>query len=100
MASHNYLLTVAALFLCGVTCAADKPIKTLIVDGFSNHNWRLNTAMIFQQNLRLAYGPTSSTENTRKIERANEVFDMDLVREVHRIFAPVFGNIWLNSYIY
>ncbi len=46
MASHNYLLTVAALFLCGVTCAADKPIKTLIVDGFSNHNWRLNTAMI------------------------------------------------------
>ncbi|HLP26892.1 MAG TPA: ThuA domain-containing protein, partial [Acidobacteriota bacterium] len=32
--------------LAGAGFAADPPIRVLIVDGYSNHDWRLTTALI------------------------------------------------------
>lgn len=40
------LLLTALLLACFPLRAAEKPIRVLIVDGFSNHAWQLNTALI------------------------------------------------------
>lgn len=46
MVFRTYLI-IAVLLLSRLTVyAGEKPVKVLIVDGFSNHNWQLNTAMI------------------------------------------------------
>src|SRR5262245_51667144 len=43
---------LAALFIANIAQAAppspagNEPVKVLLLDGFSNHNWQLNTALI------------------------------------------------------
>jgi len=47
--NHRYLPGLVALFLAGLclsTSAGDGKIRVLIVDGFSNHDWRQTTAQI------------------------------------------------------
>lgn len=42
-------LSITAIFIMPfVLLATEKPVKVLLVDGFSNHNWQLNTALIRQ----------------------------------------------------
>ena len=42
----RFLLKLLGIMVLLLSAAAAKPVKVLIVDGFSNHNWQLNTALI------------------------------------------------------
>lgn len=49
MGLHRLLLLVAALLCPGLSRAeAAPPVKVLIIDGFSNHDWKMTTARVLE----------------------------------------------------